>query len=342
MKNPASSPGFRRTCPSCNAAVQPGYKFCEICGTRMPDLSTCSRCGTRFIAPITHCDLCGAPVILEEVPDQGEGPDPDGKENLRTGDGGMPERSEKEIPEPATDELLEKFGDGYGYDETFHTPRTTEVRPPAGLGPKNRGTTTVSAGTASSGTVDDALFFSPGRAEKGRPPASRMLMIGGGVALVTILAALYLVGIPILAGSGGPGNTSVPAAVVTPHLPAPTANGTKYPTRTVTPAPPGRFVTRPTQVIPTDQQYHFQVRKDPLTSRIQVIFTGSSGEEGITGADITITHPDGSVASGIILPLKGVTEISLEGSQGTDRVEILATVSAGATYRFYDELVAAG
>jgi hypothetical protein len=45
------------------------------------------------------------------------------------------------------------------------------------------------------------------------------------------------------------------------------------------------------------------------------------------------------VATGIILPLKGVSEITLGGSDKTDRVEIIAQMSSGETYRVYDELV---
>jgi hypothetical protein len=67
---------------------------------------------------------------------------------------------------------------------------------------------------------------------------------------------------------------------------------------------------------------------------------GSAGEGSIKSADIRVTHPDGSVATGIIQPLKGQSEIILEGSEETDRVEIIAEMSSGETYRVYDELVA--
>ena len=81
MQNPASPPKFRRTCPACNRPVEPGYKFCETCGTRIPELSTCSKCGTQFIAPVKYCDLCGAPVILAEVPEPDDSPEYSEEEN---------------------------------------------------------------------------------------------------------------------------------------------------------------------------------------------------------------------------------------------------------------------
>ncbi|MFA6225297.1 MAG: hypothetical protein WC620_03720 [Methanoregula sp.] len=70
-----------------------------------------------------------------------------------------------------------------------------------------------------------------------------------------------------------------------------------------------------------------------------VTFAGSAGHDSINSADIKVTHPDGSVATGIILPLRGVNEIILDGSEQTDRVEIIALMSDGKTYRVYDDLV---
>jgi len=45
------------------------------------------------------------------------------------------------------------------------------------------------------------------------------------------------------------------------------------------------------------------------------------------------------VTSGVLLPLKGVSEITLSGSKDVDRVEIIAKMSSGETYRVYDDLV---
>ena len=84
---------------------------------------------------------------------------------------------------------------------------------------------------------------------------------------------------------------------------------------------------------------YFQVQKNPITSKITVIFTGSAGEGSISSADVRVTHADGSVTTGNILPQKGVNEITLEGSKETDRVEIIAKMSSGETYRVYDGLV---
>ena len=109
---------------------------------------------------------------------------------------------------------------------------------------------------------------------------------------------------------------------------------------TPTPTPASyALVPLPTQLIPTGKNFYFQVQKNPITSKISVIFTGSAGEGSVSRADIKVTHKDGSVTTGILLPVKGVTEITFDGSKETDRVEIIAKMSSGETYRVYDELV---
>jgi hypothetical protein len=365
MQNPASPPKFKHTCPTCNRPVEPGYKFCKSCGTRIPELSTCSKCGTQFIAPVKYCDLCGAPVILEEVPepddspeyseeentgpvedetlerDEEEIPEPDTdelpedneEENLVPAEDETPHHDKKEIQEPDTDELLEQFGKEYGEDETlesYHKPKSPspvkhEAKKPVPVpAPRDRG---------SSETVDDALFLSPGNPEApAKPRGNKTWIIGGCIVLIAIIAAVYFIGLPMLTESGRfSAHSNPPAAEITP-IPKPAI--------VATPTPSSRaLVPQPTQMIPTGQKLYFQVQKNPVTSKISVIFAGSAGEGSISSADIKVTHPDGSVTMGIILPLKGVTELILEGSKEADRVEIIAKMSSGETYRVYDELV---
>jgi hypothetical protein len=369
MQNPASPPKFRRTCPTCNRPVEPGYKFCETCGTRIPELSTCSKCGTQFIAPVKYCDLCGAPVILGEVPepddspehseeentglvedqtserDEEEIPEPDtdelpednDEENIVPAEDETPHHYKKEIQEPDTDELLDKYGKEYGKDETlesYHKPK-----PPSPIKHEAKKPVTVPAPPerGSSETVDDALFLSPGKPEApAKSLVNKTRIIGGCMVLIAIIAAVYFIGLPMLTESGGfSAHSNPPAAEITP-IPG----GTIPPALRETPAPASRaLVPLPTQLIPSSQKLYFQVQKNPVTAKISVIFAGSAGEGSISSADIKVTHPDGSVATGIILPLKGVTELILEGSKETDRVEIIAKMSSGGTYRVYDELV---
>lgn len=375
MENPDSPPKFIRTCPTCNRPVEPGFKFCETCGTKIPELSTCSKCGTRFIAPVKYCDLCGAPVILE-VPEAPESPEYSEEEDNRQAEDQASERYEEEIPEPDlnelpedtgeetlepadiepakdetphptheeiqepdTDDLLEQFGKEYDDDETlesFHQPESWspikhEAEKPVTVhGPPGRG---------SPETVDDALFLSPKKHEApAKPRVTRTRIIVGCIVLAAFIAAVYLIGLPMLTGSGGINvQNNSPAAEITPLT---TSVRTIPPAMTTTPVPASKaLVPLPTQLIPSGGNIYFHVQKNPVTSRIQVIFTGSAGQGSLSSADIKVTHPDGSVATGIIQPLKGVSEITLDGSKETDRVEIIAKMSSGETYRVRDELV---
>jgi hypothetical protein len=183
------------------------------------------------------------------------------------------------------------------------------------------------------------LFLSPGKHKApGKPGVSKTRIIAGCLVLTVLIAAVYLFGLPMLTGTGG-NNThnNSPAAEITPLT---TPVRTIPPAMTTTPVPVSRaLVPLPTQLIPSGGNIYFQVQKNPVTSRITVIFTGSAGEGSLSSADIKVTHPDGSYAAGIIQPLKGVSEITLDGSKETDRVEIVVKMSSGETYRVRDELV---
>ena len=186
--------------------------------------------------------------------------------------------------------------------------------------------------------TDDPLFFSPGKQKaRAKPQVNTTRIIAGFFLVAAIIAAVYFIGLPIISGSGVLGaHGNQTAANITS---VPTIVGTFTPVPVKTPILPRALIPQPTQIVPSGQYLNFHVQKNPITAKISVIFTGSAGEGGIKSADIKVTQPDGSISTGIILPLKGVTEITLGGSKDTDRVEITALMSSGISYRVYDELV---
>jgi hypothetical protein len=364
MGNPgASNPEFGRTCPVCTRPVRPGYKFCEVCGTRIPELLTCSKCGTQFTHPKKFCDLCGAPFILEEIlePDREELQEPAEEEIPEQyvdeipepaeeeipeqyvdeipepAEEEIPEQYEDEIPEPDTDELLKQYGEGYDEDETlesYHKPKPTS---PIHFKAKKPVTVPALQAGGSSETVDDTLFFPDKEPVPAKTPSKKIRIVGGSIVLVTILAAVFFIGLPVLMNNGDFSTHSNPTAAESTSISEPIIAMTTPPTLA---APVSRaLVPLPTQLIPTEQKVYFQVQKNPITSKISVIFAGSAGEGSISSAEIKVTHSDGSVTTGMILPLKGVSEITLDGSKETDRVEIIAKMYSGETYRVYDDLV---
>ncbi len=366
MGSPASPPKFTRTCPACNRPVRPGYKFCETCGTHIPELSTCSKCGTRFIAPVKFCDLCGAPVIPGEVPEpilpehpdeedtgadedqipeQGEEevPEPDTDEvpeehedTIVPAEDETPRRYKKEILEPDTDELLETYGKEYAEDETLESLHTQKSPTPLRREAKKPITVPAPSERGSPETIDDALFLSPGKPNvASKPRVNWTKIIGVCIVATALVAAVYFIGLPMLTGTWGHGAPGNPTGEEKP-----TVSGTITPSPTQTTVPPSRaLIPLPTQTLPPGQKLYFHVDKNPVTSKITVIFTGSAGEGSISSADVKVTHPDGSVTTGIIQPLKGVAESILDGSNKTDRVEIIARMSTGQAYRVFDALV---
>ena len=370
MAKPEKTPDLKRTCPACNSPVRPGFKFCEFCGTRIPELSTCTHCGTQFIAPAKFCDLCGAKVVLEvqpppdqetddllpavdedredsdtddeEIPepDADELPEQDEEESASQEDDETPKDNAGEIAEPDTDELLEKFGKDYHDDETVGASRRFSFPFFKRTSSGSQAPAPARSPPPSSDVVNDVLFLSK---KKDRTADSRVnltMVIGGILVLAILIAALYFIVLPMVTEPSDPGvHSSVTVADIT-GLPEATA------VTTIPYGPPGSespssgpLVPLPTETIPSGQTLYFHVDKDPVTAKITVIFAGSAGVGSISSAEVKVTHPNGAVASGIILPLKGVVEITLDGSKETDRLEIIATMTTGETYRVRDELL---
>ncbi|HII99361.1 MAG TPA: zinc ribbon domain-containing protein [Methanoregula sp.] len=367
MERPAKAPELKRTCPACNKPVRPGFKFCEYCGIRIPELSTCTHCGTRFIAPVKFCDLCGAKVVLEVQPQSGEPAEEEiipaeedtgkyydtGDEEIQEPDTGEltgkdEEEGEEEeetpayenggIAEPDTGELLEKFGREYRDDETLGSTDTPGF---SLFGKRNAGSPSPARpGPGSPDRVNDALYFPGTTPEPAGTPVNWIRIIGGIVVIAVIIATVYFIVLPLFSSDEDPGiHSSVTVADIT-GLPEATAVTTIPYGRPGTGSPSsGPLVPLPTETIPSGQKLFFHVDKDPVTAKITVIFAGSAGVGSIGSAEVKVTHPDGAVASGIILPLKGVSEITLDGSKDTDRLEIIATMTTGESYRVRDELL---
>jgi len=278
----------------------------------------------------------------EEVPEQDEEGEPGEEyddtppEVKRPARKKAEKRSSQEIVEPDTDELLELYGKEYDPDETLESHRRSP-----GISRKQRTAKEPAAGPAapskrSGAKVDDALLLSPDRPQEKKvqkPRAGRSGILVAVLAATVIVAAVIFIVLPSLTtGDDAGSQSSVTIIEDTPAL-------TRTPTATPTPSRAGALVPQPTQTIPSGQKLYFQVQKSPITTKIVVIFAGSAGHGSIKSADVKVTHPDGSASTGMLLPLKGITEIILDGSKGTDRVEIIALMSDGTMYRVYDELV---
>jgi putative aminopeptidase FrvX len=171
---------------------------------------------------------------------------------------------------------------------------------------------------------------------------NKMLIVGGVIVLLVVIAGVFFVGLPLLNGSSGVSAAQAPVAPSGTQTKAPTIVQTPMTTTVRTPVPttPANvLVPLPTQDPPKSQDVFFQVQKDQVDGGITVLFAGGPGSSSINNADVRVTHPDGKVVTGIIQPSKGVTEITLDGSKETDRVEVIVMMYNGQTYRVIDELL---
>jgi hypothetical protein len=266
----------------------------------MPELPACSTCGARFIAVVKFCERCGTPVLPQAEAGSFKAP-----------------------PGP-------QVSSGPMVTGKSGVPEKTPF--------------TASSGPDLPATVDDALFFisdEPAPVPDTEETGHRTHYRGVIVFLAIILAGVWFIGLPMLTGSGAAGGPVTPAAEVT------SVSGTAMVTTivpmltdTVVPATVSdALAPRPTDMVPGGLEVSFLVRKDPVTAKITVTLAGGPSVDSISSSEVKVTHPDGAVTTGIILPFKGSTEIVLEGSKDTDRVEIVAKMSDSRTYRVYDELV---
>jgi RNA polymerase subunit RPABC4/transcription elongation factor Spt4 len=321
MEDPSPPPGIPLTCTSCGSPIEPGHKFCNICGTKVEELPVCRKCGALFLAPVKFCELCGTPVMAQEPAQvEEQGPEPE----VET------EPEDEPVVEPEIPELVaepkviepEPF-------QPKHTP--VKVSPPV----EER---EIAAEPEPAPLIreDEA-----GPAPKKSPV--NLLLIGGGIIiLLMVIAGVYFIGLPILQGDTAIFAPSQPPAPVNTPAPPPTTLPATMPTLIPTPVPAtpdNSLIPQETQQIPKNQEVFFDVQKDGVTNQITTLYQRGPGENILSYAEVKVTHPDGTVETGTITPSLGETELTLDGSRQTDRVEVIAYMYTGQDYRVKDELM---
>lgn len=336
MDNPSPSPGLVRVCPSCKSPVEPGNKFCQVCGTKMEELPVCRNCGAQFIAPVKFCELCGTPVAPQEqvhpAEDEPEvtAPEPEEPEPDRP----LPEPEEPEsvYDDPEQDEPEPVHEEG---EQKPKRPAPVRTPPPA----KPASTITPDPLSAAFSGLSDE----PARPAPAKRSMNKALIGGAVVVLLILIAAVYFVGMPLLKGGTAPVGAAQPQGLPdTPAPPSTTLPATMPPTTEQTPVPAttaNPLVPQETQLIPKNQEVFFDVQKDAVSDDITVLFQRGPGENIISYADVKVTYPDGTTRTGTIKPSLGQTELVLDGSRGTDRVEVIAYMHTGKNYRVKDEMV---
>jgi hypothetical protein len=153
--------------------------------------------------------------------------------------------------------------------------------------------------------------------------------------MLTISVITVLIVIIFTAGCIGGGRQATPAQTTLPTPVGTTVvSTTAQTTRGCESIQPG-----PTQTIPPQQEISVSVEKaGTYSTTIITHFNGGKGINFVSKIDVKVTRPDCSVVSGQLKPIMGET-LELEGTQGTDRVEVVATMKSGDVYKIIDQLM---
>ena len=147
----------------------------------------------------------------------------------------------------------------------------------------------------------------------------------------SILISVILVIAILAAGCTGTKPTPAETTVVT------TIPTTEPTTAAPTTTPPGSTQPGPTQTIPSTQQVSVSVEKSGIyATTIITSFDGGKGLNYVSRIDVKVTRPDGSVVTGQLQPIVGNT-LELEGTNGSDRVEVTVFMKDGKVYKVIDK-----
>jgi hypothetical protein len=133
---------------------------------------------------------------------------------------------------------------------------------------------------------------------------------------------LVVIGILVLTAILLAGCTSVPA---------PSPGQGQSPTGTIA---PGSVVTLPVTTA-VDVQV---MQKDSVYQTVDVVFGGGNGQVQVSSVDVVFIRSDGTSETKQLKPEKGAT-VTLQGTKGTDRIEVSVTMKDGKTYKIIDQQV---
>lgn len=145
---------------------------------------------------------------------------------------------------------------------------------------------------------------------------------------------LALVAILLIAGC----TSSAPQQIATP-VPTPIETMAVSTTPLPLATTGGSLQPGPTQTIPPVTAVSIVVEKaGTYSTTIITHFDGGKGLSQVSKIDVRVTRPDGSVVTGVVKNEKGET-LELEGTNGTDRVEVIVTMKSGNIYKVIDQLM---
>jgi Double zinc ribbon len=330
MKLPGPKKKKTVSCPRCHRPVPPDTAFCDSCGARIGSPPSCSLCGTLLTPGARFCSSCGTmvgnskdnPAIQPEPPAEIPAParKPGTSRAKKTRAADVEEHGKEPdplmmIPEP----------DSPGTADETGVPEKTVPEKNRAPDPKSPRVTLPSK-------------------DRNRPiPVifeRKNLAIIAVVAVLVAVAALVSAGILHInpyasfgAGTTVPVDTTIPVPAET--TPVPVTELTEIPG---TAAGTISLVPGPTQVPPDNLLVYFQAERDPLTRMVSVLYMGGKGQRGVQDVFVRLTRSDGQVLTGTFKPEQVGSGVELQGTEKTDRVEVIVHYFTGDEYTVIDKV----
>jgi len=281
----------------------------------------CHACSTPLSPHAKFCNACGAAVV----------PGAEGTASPVTAASGSPVAdgdsgrgsAEPEVPSPAEADATPAPGP-LPEEPASRSP----AQPPEGSSPARsvaqETSPEISSGAPGSPVPAPEVTGMPIPEARRRSPA---LLVAGGILLLIVLIALFAA-LPLLSDS-----SIVTRTIPSIPVPASGSPGGVEPGTTVV------LTTSPTQELPKDTELVIEAEKDVTNAKVMVRFSGGGGMGLVQDNTVILTRSDGTITTGKLDFSRRSTEIELQGSRATDRLQVIVTMKSGTTYTIVDRLI---
>jgi len=99
------------------------------------------------------------------------------------------------------------------------------------------------------------------------------------------------------------------------------------------------LTTEPTQTLAKDTELYVDASKDDSNAMVTVRFNGGPGMNLVKDNRVILTRSDGTVAEDKLNFNQRLSEVSLQGTRGTDRIQVQVTLYSGSTKTILDRLL---
>lgn len=99
------------------------------------------------------------------------------------------------------------------------------------------------------------------------------------------------------------------------------------------------LTTEPTQTLAKDTELYVDASKDDSNAMVTIQFNGGPGTGLVEDNQVTLTRSDGTVAEGKLNFNQRLSEVQLQGTRGTDRIQVVITLYSGESKTIVDKLL---